>query len=303
MSARARWTFRLHGLLAVARAAIAISALVVALRATVLSMPSVGRLAAACRSWVLPQVTPTVLLVLGLALLSLTVIGRAVRSGLRAVRAGRMYLAGLSRAGELGGPTPAQVIRDTRPMAFCAGLCRPGIYISTGAIDTLDEDELDAVLAHEAHHAARRDPLRLLVAQALADGLFFLPVMRHLRRRYASLAELAADEAAVAAIGRPGPLASAMLAFGDLDGALVVGVSAERVDHLMGARPRWELPASLLAGAALTVAGLAGLIGLAAHATQLAQVSIPMLMMQSCGPLMIGAALALALGVRRYRTQ
>jgi hypothetical protein len=79
-------------------------------------------------------------------------------------------------------------------------------------------------------------------------------------------------------------------------------VSAERVDHLMGQRPRWELPVSLLLGAMVTVGGLAALVVAAARATQLAQSSLPMLLMQACGPLMVGIAALMVLGVvRRHR--
>lgn len=113
----------------------------------------------------------------------------------------------------------------------------------------LSHEELDAVIAHESHHARRRDPLRLLVARSVAADLFFLPVMRRLAERYAAMAELAADEAAVGATRGPRALASALLAFDAHPSPAVVGIAPERIDHLLGRDVRWDLPTlTLLAG-------------------------------------------------------
>ncbi len=91
------------------------------------------------------------------------------------------------------------VVPAARPLAFCAGLLRPRVYVSTGALERLGEAELAAVVAHEAHHAARRDPLRILVARAIGDAYS----LGALPRREQALAELAAD-AAVVRIARRG---------------------------------------------------------------------------------------------------
>ncbi len=277
----------LHGLVATAGSLVVLAAVVVALDATDLSLPSVGSLLATCRDWLVPQLQPVGLLVFGLGALGVTVLARASRSVWQARRSARAFARTLRPCGALVDPVRARVIEDATPKAFCAGLLRPRIYISTGALDRLDPAELRAVLGHEAHHAAHRDPLRLFLARVLADALFFLPVMRPLQRRCATLAELAADEAAIGASGNPQPLASAMLAFGELDEALLVGVSAERVDHLLGQPPGWQLPLSLLLGALVTVAGLGALVLAGARASAMAHISIAVLLMQSCGPLMV----------------
>lgn len=69
----------------------------------------------------------------------------------------------------------AWVISEDRPQAFCAGLLRPRVYVSTGALELLDDPAVAAVLAHERHHARRHDPLRLACGRVLAGGLFFVP--------------------------------------------------------------------------------------------------------------------------------
>ena len=69
----------------------------------------------------------------------------------------------------------------------------------------------------------------------LCQALFFLPVLRPLHDRYADVAELNADAAALeASDGATAPLASAMLAFGTTPAGDVVGISPERVDSLLG---------------------------------------------------------------------
>ena len=95
-------------------------------------------------------------------------------------------------------------------VAFCAGLWRPRLYVSLGAVGRLAADELAAVLAHEDAHARRRDPLRGLLRRAGADVLFFAPLVRHWDHRRRLRAELAADRAAVGHAGAPA-LAGALL--------------------------------------------------------------------------------------------
>lgn len=100
-------------------------------------------------------------------------------------------------------------IPDT--VAFCAGLLRPCVVVSSSLVTSLDRAPLTAVLAHEAAHARRRDPLRQLLCHALARGLWVVPAARrgaeHLRLRF----ELAADRAAARHAGRRA-LAEALLA-------------------------------------------------------------------------------------------
>jgi beta-lactamase regulating signal transducer with metallopeptidase domain len=100
------------------------------------------------------------------------------------------------------------------PIAFCSGLLRPSIYISTALIARLRPAELDAVLLHEAHHAHVREPLRRLLAVAVADAFFYLPLVRWWTSRRAERSELAADAVAVRQRGR-GAVAGALCAVDD----------------------------------------------------------------------------------------
>ena len=159
---------------------------------------------------------------------------------------------------EVGG-VAVGVIADARPRAFCHGLRRPRIFVSSGTLAALSCSELEALLAHERHHAQRRDPLRLAVARVLGGALFFLPALPTLLARYTDEAELAADEAALRDGQDVAALAAALLAF-DERGA---GVDPARVDRLLGNRVDLRVPtATVLATVAIIVAvvglGLAG---------------------------------------------
>ncbi len=114
---------------------------------------------------------------------------------------------------------------------FCYGLRRARVCISRGLVELLDRDELNSVLAHEAHHLRHRDPLKILIGRSLASALFFLPLAGALRNAFLTGKELSAD-AAAARRGGELPLASALLKM----------LSAER--------PRW--PAGVLAIGALS---------------------------------------------------
>jgi hypothetical protein len=215
----------------------------------------------------------------GLAVGAMTALG-AVRE-LAATRTLERHLAALE-------PIPwkgALVIEDKRPQAFCAGLLNPRVYVSSGAVASLDETALDAVLAHEAHHARRRDPLRLAVGRVLARALFFVPGLAELVHRQQNLAELGADESAMNA----GPesrsaLARAMLTFSESSptgGS--VGIDPGRVDHLLGEPPNWRFPTLLCLAGAVAI-GLLGTIAVLAGqlAAGSATLAPPFLSHQPC---------------------
>jgi Zn-dependent protease with chaperone function len=105
---------------------------------------------------------------------------------------------------------PVIVVDDVVPFAFCRGVLRPHIYLSTGLENLLNAEELNAVLAHEKVHARRRDPLRVLVAHVVAAALFPVPLSRLLRDRYLAWLEISADREVIGKSG-PGPLAGALL--------------------------------------------------------------------------------------------
>lgn len=231
-----------------------------------------------------PAANLAAIVILGLALLGAVVVARAIAGVVREVVASQRLARRLAAARPLSG-TDALVIDGERPRAFCAGLVRPRVYVTAGALAILDDRALEAVLGHERHHAQRRDPLTLAAGRVLARALFFLPGLTELSRRREAMAEIAADESAVA----PGPelrsaLARAMLSFTDDPGADAgVGIDPLRVDSLLGEPPRWRFPTVLV----LTAVGLIGVLAAAAvlagrEAAGSASLAPPFLSAQPC---------------------
>ena len=252
-----------------------------------------------------PTVNLAAVLLLILAALGAAVVARALRASWRQLRDYRRFVRGIAIIGPLPGHPGIDVIDDQAPHAFCAGYLRPRIYVSAGALAVLSDDELAAVLVHEDHHRAVRDPLRLASSRILSQALFFLPALPSLRDRYGDLAEERADAAAVRAAGETGPLASALLAFDAAAPPGASGISPGRVDSLLGQPPGWRVPSSLVAVSFAMLVLLTVLIwrasaAAAAHAT----FNLPVLSSQPCVLFLalvptLGYAVAIA---RRRRT-
>ncbi len=293
-SARRLWRLQIaFGLTGTAGAS---AALVVALTRVDFSVPSAAELAQACQRWALPHTGSMSLLVLGLGSLGLAALALTARAALRHVRASRRFEQRLRVVGAGPNLPHIYVLADERPHAFCVGWLRPRIYVSRGALAALDREERAAVIAHEAHHARRRDPLRLAIARSLGEGLFFLPVVARLADRYGDLAEVAADEAAVRAGHGPRALAGALLALDAHPSPAAVGIAPERVDHLLGHRARWELPLIVVLGGLVTIGVLGALTVRVVEAADHASIGLPALIAQTCMllmaavPIMLGAS-------------
>lgn len=208
----------------------------------------------------------------------------AIRASWRQARRYRSFVAEIGAAEALARDPSVKVIADPRPQAFCAGYLRPAVYVSQRTVELLTEPELSAVLAHEYHHRRLRDPLRFAATRILSQALFFVPVLRPLSERYADVAELSADRAAVSAgEGHKAHLASALLVFDDNGPPDVAGVSPERVDSLLGHPPSWRLPAWLLAGSLGILSALAVLVwALSGVASAHATFNLPLLSSKPC---------------------
>jgi Zn-dependent protease with chaperone function len=248
-----------------------------------------------------PAANVDAIVVLVLALLGLATLTIALVAGLREVAASARF------ARRVGDRSRAlahdlHVIEDGRPLAFCAGLWRPRIYVSRGALELLDGDALQAVIAHERHHAHRRDPLRLAAGRVLARALFFLPAVGVFADRQRAWAELGADESVVAAAAASRPaLARAILSFAD-HGGPGAGVDPARVDHLIGEPPSWRLPATVcaLAVAVITLlVAVSALLGRVAEGS--ASLAPPLLSSQPCVLVLALVPAAIALGATTMR--
>ena len=117
------------------------------------------------------------------------------------------------RAALLSGIDPRRlVVVDGLPTpALTVGLLAPRILVARAIAHQLTPPELVAVLAHEAAHLRRRDPLRVFLLRFLARTLFWLPVLERLSDAFLAETEVLADDHAARATtasdtGRDGSL-------------------------------------------------------------------------------------------------
>ncbi len=174
-----------------------------------------------------------------------TAVAYTLRLGLMTLRASR-ELARLPRV-----PVPPNLVRNAQsagidriacvgagsPVAFCAGLLRPTVFVSEGAMAALSQPELLAVLYHEADHARRHEPARRAARNAAAEVLTFLPIVGWWSERQIARSELSADAVAERMVGRPA-LAGALLLMTApaIPLAAFVGHAELRARRLLGMR-------------------------------------------------------------------
>jgi Zn-dependent protease with chaperone function len=169
-------------------------------------------------------------------------------------------------------PDRLTVVPGLPSPAFTVGWIRPVVYADARLPACLTTGELEAVLAHEAAHVRRRDPLRFSALRFLACTLFWLTAVRRLVEDLTDEAEVMADDAAVR--GRPLALASALLALAQWRAPVPTGVGFgdrdildRRIRRLAGqpVRPESRLTRRAVAAAflALVLAWSAGVV--AAH--------------------------------------
>ena len=128
-------------------------------------------------------------------------------------------------------PARLRVVQGLPNPAFTTGWWRPRVFVAQDLPGRLSPAELEAVLAHEAEHVRRRDPLRLFLLRTLAAVLFWLPAIRRLVDDLGDEVEITADDAA--ARSHALPLASAILRMAGAEvGVPEASVGFQRADLL-----------------------------------------------------------------------
>lgn len=167
---------------------------------------------------------------LGKAGASLVLAARLRRAALSTVHAGadpRRHAPEQDRAGQavarlslvMGlNPPPLLVadrtagwVGDGSAPAFTVGLWRPVLVLARGLVESLDDQELEAVVAHEMAHIAAGDHRRKWLLVTLRDILLFTGLSGAAWRRVEAAMEEAADRRAVAIAVEPLALAGALL--------------------------------------------------------------------------------------------
>ena len=124
------------------------------------------------------------------------------------------------------------------------------IVLTSRLLDILADDEVSAVVAHEAAHVEARDDRYIPFFHTLSLLLFFDPVLRVLRRRVARHHEFAADAESARTTRQPLSLARALLK------VYLEGMPVPHATGLFGRGSRAELLHRIEALLALDAAGL-----------------------------------------------
>lgn len=193
------------------------------------------------------------------AVLALAVLGRAIwclgaaLSG--AARERSRHAQALDLVATAGPRTGIVVLDAAEAAVYCLPGRRQRTVVTTGALQALGEDQLDAVLAHEHTHLAERHDLILGMAGAMAAAFPAVAAFRSAAAETARLIELRADDAAAERAGRL-TLASALLAVASgRHGHAVPSAALAAGGSGAGARIRRLIPPRSPLGRARTAAG------------------------------------------------
>ncbi|MGW0197588.1 M56 family metallopeptidase [Nonomuraea sp. NPDC003201] len=164
---------------------------------------------------------------------------------LHARRRHRMLLALISH--DDPGVPGVRVLAHPGAAAYCVPGLRSQVVVSEGALKLLSEDEMAAVLAHEAAHVRERHDLVLLPFAALRRALPWSKVVADAQAQVELLIEMAADDRARRYCS-PRRLATALLRFGTA-GAMPTpqGMLGVHAKHVMARVERLIKPAPELA--------------------------------------------------------
>jgi Zn-dependent protease with chaperone function len=152
------------------------------------------------------------LVVLGGGLLLLgRLLGVLLLAGVRTARSRRRHREVVDLVGHpWERDTAATVVDHPGVAAYCLPGSHARVVLTRGVVDLLDDDELEAVLAHERAHVAERHDLVMLPFSAWATALPWIPGVRAARVAVAGLVEMVADDRACA--GRDRSVLAAALA-------------------------------------------------------------------------------------------
>jgi Zn-dependent protease with chaperone function len=111
----------------------------------------------------------------------------------------------------IAGEARTVMLDDPRPAAYCVAGHPAAIVVTSGALAVLDPPQLRAVLAHESAHLAHRHHALATVTRGLAAAFPGVPLFTRGAAEVARLTEMAADDTAARASGRPA-LVTALIA-------------------------------------------------------------------------------------------
>jgi len=137
---------------------------------------------------------------------------RRLRMSLQPATASRLVLAG-QRATSMAGRAPGEGVFVSRlaPAPLTLGWWRPKVVMPEGLVNSLDDDQLVCVLAHETAHAARQDTVAAFLQRLAGIGFWWNPLLHTINRQINRLRERICDDHVVRQFGDGLPLAEAIV--------------------------------------------------------------------------------------------
>ncbi|MDX3308204.1 M56 family metallopeptidase [Streptomyces sp. ME08-AFT2] len=194
------------------------------------------------------------------AVLALAVLGRTLWCAGQAIvrirRERREHREVLDMVGRPDTARGVVVLDHDEPAAYCLPGRHRRTVITTGALRALDDDQLEAVLAHERAHQAERHDAVLAWAQVLTNAFPRIPLFRIAEAEIARLVEMRADDVAAARSGRLTTAAALLAVAGGRAPAVALSASgstaARRVRRLI--EPHRPLSRTRIVAGSLTAA-------------------------------------------------
>ena len=183
-------------------------------------------------------------------------------------------------------PLPRLTVSEnlTSPVA----LTNNEICLPRRLLNTLLDEEIACVLAHELGHIKNRDIQLMAVMQVLVGLFFFQPLFRTAQRELMDLAEFIADQDALTDQHDSGQLANALVNCAhhvNRDSKVIYGIAMvsepsrlrARIEQLLGDGPftTWQVKSPLQVLLAATVVGSAFLLPVFAQETQTTNEAAP----------------------------
>ncbi|MEO6508678.1 MAG: M56 family metallopeptidase [Patescibacteria group bacterium] len=104
-----------------------------------------------------------------------------------------------------------KVFETTKPYAFCLGIKRPNIYLSTGLTQIMNKHELEAIILHEKYHIESNDNISLLILSLAKQFLIMFPIFSDILNNFMLKKELEADQAVISHLKSKKELISAFV--------------------------------------------------------------------------------------------
>jgi Zn-dependent protease with chaperone function len=144
----------------------------------------------------------------------------------------------LVEASRLARPVELLILPPGVSGAFAIGARRPRILVSEDLVAGLDEDETEAILAHEIAHLEAKDVRLVFIAGLVRDVVAWNPFGHIAFRRLAADREIEADRRAAGITGKPLAVASGLLKVWEL---MRAGRRSRHRIVLAFLRPGWRI--------------------------------------------------------------